>query len=434
MNPPALFQITSILAMSSMLLSACAFRGEANPDPSTRVAKSDQPRVMSSNVPEADIETLVAGNNSFALDLYQKLRTHEGNLFYSPYSISLALGMTYAGARSETEVQMADVLHFELPQARLHPAFNALEQELAERGETDSEDGQPLQLDIANAAWVQQTYPFQQEFLDLLARNYGAGIRLGDFLTQAESIRQDINTWVSDQTHGKIENLIPQGALDAMTRMVLVNAIYFVADWQEQFDPDSTSDAPFYLLDGSNVKVSMMSADRLNLAYSQGDGYQAIELPYQGGTAAMDILLPDKGEFNAFEASLDNRALDDILGAMSPVSARLRIPKYKFASEFNLSELLSESGMSHAFDASRADFSGMTGNRDLFISAVFHKAFVAVDEEGTEAAAATAVVMKATSAPMIDLELTIDRPFIFMIRDLSSGQILFVGRMTNPLE
>jgi len=428
------FQCISILIACSLVFSACAPTGESGTDSPSEVASSGEPRALFPQVPPGDTQMLVSGNNAFALDLYQQLRTQEGNLFYSPYSISLALGMTYAGARGETETQMSEVLHFGLPQARLHPAFNALAQELAKRGEATSEEDQPLQLDIANAVWAQEDYTFLDEFLDLIATHYGAGIRLGNFITQAETIRQEINTWVSDQTHGKIEDLVPQGALDAMTRMVLVNAIYFKADWREQFDPESTSEAPFHLLAGSEVNVPMMSAERFGLPYIRGDGYQAIELPYKGDTAVMDILLPDADKFSAFEASLDAQTLETILSGLQPVSARLRMPKFKFASEFSLAEYLAESGMSDAFDASRADFSGMTGNRDLYIDNVYHKAFVAVDEAGTEAAAATAVVMKITSAPVIDLELTIDRPFLFVIRDLPSGQILFVGRVMNPVQ
>jgi serpin B len=396
--------------------------------------RSERERIIAPDVPADDTQILVTGNNTFAVELYQSLRAQDGNLFYSPFSISLALAMTYAGASGDTESQMANTLEFQLPQERLHPAFNALDQELAKRGEPTSKDDQPLQLDIANAIWAQQDYPFQQEFLDLIASNYGAGMRLADFVSQAESVRKEINAWVRDQTRGKIKDLIPQGMLDSLTRMVLVNAIYFKADWQEQFDPDSTTEAPFYTLDGSTVTVSMMSGEHSGIPYVDGDGYQAIELPYEGGTAAMDILLPDAGNFETFEASLDAQTLDEILLSMQPVSVRLRMPKFTFTREFNLSRQLASMGMGDAFDPDRADFSGMNGRRDLYISDVIHKAFVAVDEKGTEAAAATIVVMQFLSAPFFELELTIDRPFIFVIRDLPSGQILFMGRVMNPVQ
>ncbi|MBN1451751.1 MAG: serpin family protein [Anaerolineales bacterium] len=286
----------------------------------------------------------------------------------------------------------------------------------------------------SNAGWAQLDYPFLQEYLDLIADNYGAGIRLADFITQAEAIRQEINDWVSDRAQGKIEDLIPQGALDAMTRMVLVNAIYFKADWQTQFDPNSTVEAPFYLSGGSRVQVDMMMGGMHSLLYTSGDGYQAVELPYADGTAVMDIIVPDEGTFQAFESKMDIQLLDGILSAMQPTSVELGLPKFTYTSQFNLSDSLAAMGMDTAFDPERADFSGMTGSRELYISDVIHKAFVAVDEEGTEAAAATAVIMKLSAAPMFDLRLIIDRPFIFLIRDLPSGQILFVGRVLNPAQ
>jgi serpin B len=423
------FNALLVLVALSLLVSACG--GTA---PAGSIAQSGRERVISPDAPASDIQTLVDGNNTFALDLYQSLRTQDGNLFYSPFSISLALAMTYAGARGETESQMADTLHFNLAQGQLHPAFNALDQELDKRGEPASKDSQPMQLDIANAVWAQKDYPFLDEYLDLIAGNYGAGIRLADFINKAEAIRKEINNWVSDQTKGKIEDLIPQGTLNAMTRMVLVNAIYFKADWQSQFDPSSTVETPFHLSDGSQVQVDMMVESMHNLLYTNGDGYQAVELPYVGVTAAMDIIVPNEGSFQVIETKLDTYLLEEVLGDMQPTSLELGLPKYSFTSEFGLSNTLAGMGMDSAFDPERADFSGMTGDRDLFISDVIHKAFVAVDEKGTEAAAATAVIMELAAAPMSEHRLIIDRPFIFVIRDLPSGQILFVGRVLNPLQ
>ncbi len=213
-------QVFSILVSLAILLSACGA-------PSAKVAKSNLPRIKSPNIPSNDSQALVDGNNAFALDIYQTLRTQDGNLILSPFSISLALGMTYAGARGETESQMSNTLHFDLPQGQLHPAFNALDQELATRGKAKSDEQEPLQLKIANAIWEEQTYPFLQEYLDLIASNYGAGIRLADFINQFESVRKEINNWVLDQTQEKIKDLLPEGVLNPNTRLVLVNAIYF---------------------------------------------------------------------------------------------------------------------------------------------------------------------------------------------------------------
>ena len=419
-------KLFSAILSLAILLTACG-------GPSANMAQSNRPRITSPNVPSTDSQDLAAGNNAFALDIYQTLRSQDGNLILSPFSISLALGMTYAGARGETEAQMADTLHFDLPQGQLHPAFNALDQRLESRGKGGSNDEEPLQLNVANAVWAEQTYPFLQEFLDLIASNYGAGIRLADFINQYEPVRKEINDWVADQTEEKIKDLLPEGVLNSYTRMVLVNAIYFKADWLRQFDADDTFDSPFHLLDGSEVTVKMMNQGT-SLPYYDGAGYQAVELPYAGDTAAMDIFVPDEGNFEAFESSLNPAMLNETLNGLQPTSMMLSLPKFTFESQFNLSDTLKTMGMVDAFEADIADFSGMTGNKDLYISDVIHKAFVAVDEEGTEAAAATAVIMETTSAILYDITLTIDRPFIFIIRDRPSGQILFIGRVLNPAQ
>lgn len=419
-------KLFSILIALVILLPACG-------TPSANLAKSNLPRINSPKVTTDDSQALVDGNNAFALDMYQTLRIQNGNLVLSPFSISLALAMTYAGARGETESQMANTLHFDLPQGGLHPAFNALDQDLATRGESNSDEDEPLQLNIANAVWAEQTYPFLQEFLDLIASNYGAGIRLADFINQFENIRREINDWVYEQTQEKIKDLLPEGVLNADTRMVLVNAIYFKADWLSQFEADNTYDAPFHLLDGTEVTVKRMNQG-LFVPYYDGDGYQAVELPYAGETAAMDIIVPDEGNFETIESSLNSDLFNETISGMQPTSVMVSLPKFTFVSEFNLSDTLTSMGMLDAFDPDKANFSGMTAQNDLFISDVIHKAFVAVDEEGTEAAAATAVIMEATSAPMFEVTLTIDRPFIFFIRDIPSGQILFMGRVLNPLQ
>jgi len=288
-----------------------------------------------------------------------------------------------------------------------------------------------MQLNIANAVWAQQDYPFLPEYLDLLALNYGAGLHLADFVTQAEPARKEINDWVSDQTEERIQDILDPGVLDAMTRMVLVNAIYFKADWLHQFDANDTEDAPFYLLDGSDVTVDMMSND-VYAPYQRGENYQAVELQYAGGTAAMDIIMPDEGQFAAFEAGLDWATVDSILAGLQGTDLQLQLPKFTFRSQFALADKLAGMGMPSAFDPGSADFSGMDGTHDLYISSVIHQAFVAVYEEGTEAAAATIVVMTLSAMPMSEIQLTIDHPFIFFIRDLSSGQILFAGRVLDP--
>jgi serpin B len=394
-------------------------------------ARSDAPREMDPAVPPADVGELVTGNSGFAFDLYQALRESEGNLFYSPHSISLALAMTYAGARAETEGQMADTLQFTLPQERLHPAWNALDQVLSSRGEgAAGKDGEGFRLNIVNAIWGQTGFDFLQAFLDTLAVNYGAGLRLLDFQNDPEGSRQTINDWVAEQTEGRIEDLIPAGAIDDLTRMVLTNAIYFNAAWRYPFDEAATQDGTFHLPDGGEVTVPMMRQTEY-LGYAEGEGYQVVDLPYDGNELSMVLLVPDESTFAEFERSLDAGTVDGILGDLRRNQVALTMPKFEFDAKLGLANTLAAMGMPDAFSGS-ADFSGMTGERDLFISDVVHQAFVSVDEAGTEAAAATAVIMKLTSAPEPATELTVDRPFIFFIRDIETGAILFVGRVVDP--
>ena len=418
-----------IMAVVLVGVVACAQPVSGN------VLKSEKPRDTAPQAGQTDLTVLVEGNSDFAFNLYQELRDkEEGNLFYSPHSISLALAMTYAGARGETEQQMADTLHFLLAQDDLHRAFNALDIELASRGEgAQGKDGEGFRLNIVNAIWGQKDYQFLTEFLDTLAENYGAGLRLLDFISDPEESRITINEWVSDQTEERINDLIPQGAINFLTRLVLTNAIYFNAAWQYPFEESNTRDGTFYLLDGGEVTVPMMHQTE-EFGYAEGDGYQVVELPYDGGELAMIILLPRLGRFEDFESSLDSQQVAAMIPDLEHRQVILTMPKFEFESEFSLKKTLATMGMPVAF-SDGADFSGMTGGRELLISDVIHKAFVSVDEAGTEAAAATAVIMRATALPVGGpVEVSLDRPFLFFIRDISTGSILFVGRVANPAE
>jgi serpin B len=402
----------------------------AQPTVSGETIKSEKPRITSPQASEAELTALASGNSAFAFDLYQALRGTDGNLFYSPYSISLALAMTYGGARGETEKQMADTLHFTLPQDRLHPAFNSLDLELSQRGKgAKGKDEGGFRLNIVNAIWGQKDYQFLPTFLDLLAENYGAGLRVLDFTKEPENSRLTINEWVSNETEKWIKDLLPPGSVTALTRLVLTNAIYFNAAWQYPFDEDATKDGPFHLVDGGEVTVPMMREEK-SLDYTEGEGYQAVELPYDGRQLSMLILLPRAGQFETFEKSLNAQRINDIVENLASQQVALTMPRFEFESSFSLGETLAAMGMPDAF--SNADFSGMTGSRDLFISDVVHKAFVSVDEAGTEAAAATAVIMPISAPPGATVEMTIDHPFIFVIRDIETGAILFVGRVVNP--
>lgn len=415
-----LYRLTTLIMMAGALLLAA---GCAPIAPDVARAQSDRPR-RAAEAPQADRQALTAGNTAFALDLYQALRATPGNLFLSPYSLSSALAMVYAGARGETERQMADVLHFDLPQERLHPAFNAVDQALT----GGNNDPEAFQLRIANSIWGQTGYPFRPEYLDVLAENYGAGLRLVDFAGASEPARQAINRWVAEQTADRIKDLMPPDSVTADTRLVLANAVYFKAKWAAPFQ--AWGDGRFTLLDGTQVTVPWMSRHS-PLRYLQGDGFEAVEITYQGDRARMVVIMPAPGQFASVEAGLGDAQVKPLLANLNGLpetGAVLGMPKFTFESRFSLAETLAAMGMPNAFSGA-ADFSGMDGSGGLSISHVEHKAFVAVNELGTEAAAATGVGM-VTSAPLVSLN--INRPFLFLIQDLSTGTVLFVGRVVDP--
>jgi serpin B len=387
--------------------------------------KADKTRVTS-DASRADLETLVEGNTTFAFDLYQQLAgENEGNLFFSPYSISIALAMTYAGARGETERQMAEVLHFDLPQDSLHAAFNLLEAELDSRQSLDEESY--FKLDITNAIWGQQGFDFLQNFLDTLAENYGAGLRIADFLHANEEARQVINQWAREETEGRIEELIAPGELDPGTVLVLANAIYFKALWFSPFHQEQTKDGQFNLLDGSTITLPMMFQS-MQFNYTEGSDYQAVELTYKGHDFSMVVLLPREGKFGDFEASLDAQKVSAIIDRLEAAVVDLSMPRFSYETGYDLRGTLSDMGMPNAFGPG-ANFSGMAANAaGLYIIDAAHKAFISVDEEGTEAAAASWVAV----GGMSNYEFTMDRPFIYLIRDRETGTILFIGRVLNP--
>ena len=429
------FVITLCLAAPA-LLAACGIRGYPS------AARSDELRShKEQSAPaagSADLADLVDGNSAFAFDLYQALKEQDGNLIYSPHSVSVALSMTYAGARGQTASQMAATLHFLLAQDRLHPAFNALAHELASRGQGARRGkGEAFRLNMVNAVWGQQGHPFREAFLDTLAESYGAGVRTADFVAAPEEARLAINDWAAQSTENRIRDLVPPGVITPLTRLVLTDAIYFNASWSYPFNETETRDHPFHLLDGRVVDVPMMRLEE-DLFHAAGDGYQAVDLPYVGNDLSMIILLPDGGRFSEFENALDASLVDRAVLDLEFRRVTLDLPKFEFESRFRLSETLKSMGMSDAFDTAAADFSGMDGHscpagdpECLYIRELLHKAFVSVDEAGTEAAAATAVVMNVESAPPSPVSMTVDRPFIFLIRDRETGGVLFVGRVTK---
>ncbi len=291
---------------------------------------------------------------------------------------------------------------------------------------------QYFRLNIANALWGQQGYEFLPDFPDVLATNYGAGMMAADFAGAPEEAGVRINDRVAEETESKIKDLVPTGIIDESTRLVLTNAIYFNASWLWQFNPRDTEVRPFNLAGGGTVAVPMMTETTKDFyGYARGHGYQAVDLPYSWGELSMTILLPDQGRLEEFEGSLDTAMLDRIIDEIEIDYITLTMPLFEFESEFDLGDTLAGMGMADAF-ASGADFSGMTRSRDLWIRAVVHKAFVSVDEEGTEAAAATGVVMLTSGPSKEPIPMTVDPPFIFLIRDAGTGTILFLGRVSNP--
>ena len=380
-----------------------------------------------------DVSAIVKGGNRFALDLHRQLRSQEGNLFFSPSSISTALAMTYAGAAGETEAEMAKTLHFQVPNDQLHDGMRALQ---AFWRTPDEKKG--IRLNLANRLWGQESYEFLPAFLQITRDQYGAELARLDF-TQSEQARETINTWVEDQTEKKIADLIPARVISSDTKLVLTNAVYFHGIWAEPFEKDRTKDEDFHLTAADKIKVPMMHRwDEFR--YGAIDDLQILELPYGDGSLSMIVLLPKEIDGLAdLEAELTFRNLQRWTASLKHEDeVKVYLPKFKTTSQFEMSDTLKAMGMKSAFDANAADFSGMTGDRDLYISAVIHKAFVDVNEEGTEAAAATAVIMSPRSAriqePTEPPVFRADHPFVFMIRDNRNDAILFVGRIMNPLE
>ncbi len=410
--------------------------GGTGASPQFQELQSSVPYEQNPDVAPQHADALAEGNTEFALDMYQALRSqNQGGFFFSPYSISVALAMTYAGAENNTEVEMANTLHFTLPEAQLHSAFNAVNIALNARGQgAAAADGEGFRLNVANSIWGQTGYNFLDGFLEVLARNYEAGMRLLDFVAAAEASRVVINDWVEEKTEDRIQDLLPPGTITSDTRLVLVNAVYFNAAWLNQFEEEMTESGDFNTLDGRVVQASMMKQTEF-FPYLDGEGFTAIELAYDGQELSMVLIVPDSGQLESFETGLTPLKLKQIISGLSAERVALSMPKWTFEPEgIGLNAILDTLGMHDAFDPFAADFSGMDGGRDLFISDVVHKAFVAVDEAGTEAAAATAVVVGPPSVPPPPTPFDIDRPFIYLIRDIETQTILFIGRMTDPTQ
>jgi len=383
----------------------------------------------SSNIEASDsgIKKIVEGNTLFAIDLYKRLKTAEGNVFFSPYSISTALAMTYGGAREETAKQMAVALHFSLESETLHSTFadiqlklNALQQE------------QKIQLSSANSLWPQDKYPFLKEYLEFTKKHYQTEITAVDYVTNAGDAREKINSWVEEKTNNKIKNIISRPP-DPLTRLILVNAIYFKGNWASQFKESATTKMPFYLKENRAIQAPMMH-QKSKFNYSEDGNVQTLELPYSGQKLSMLVIVPKKIDgLQNLEETLTKDSLEGWTRDASERNVAVYLPRFKVTSEFRLDEELKSMGIKDAFDMNKANFAGMDGNPNwLYIGAVLHKAFINVNEEGTEAAAATGVRMGVKSAPEY-VVFRADRPFFFLIRENDTGSILFMGRVINPV-
>jgi len=373
------------------------------------------------------IKKMAQDNTAFALDLYKQLKTAKGNLFFSPFSISAALAMTYAGARENTARQMALALHFTEAPDRLHQSLGELLSQLNfVQKETD------VELKVANALWAQKGYQFLDEFTRVVRQFYQAELNQADFAATEDAARQAINTWVGRQTNQKIKDLIQPGVLNALTRLVLVNAIYFKGFWESQFKPADTRDLDFWLSVDTTDKLPLMR-QKHEYGYWENEWLQVLEMPYKDKSLSLIVLLPkEKSGISELEQKL---TLENIMTWQNNLHARKVIvffPKFKIESKFSLSQILASMGMHDAFDPNRANFSAMVEKKELHISAVIHKAFVEVNEEGTEAAAATGIVVGVTSIAPSPPIFKADHPFVFFIRDNASQSILFLGRVANP--
>jgi serpin B len=374
---------------------------------------------------------VVQGSNQFAFDLYGRLRADQGNLFFSPTSISTALAMTLAGASGDTAAEMAKSLHFELPKDQLDAAMRDL---LASWKSSEKKRG--YQLSVANRLWAQTGQPFLPAYLTVTRTDYGAELARLDFAHNAEQSRQTINQWVEDQTAGKIKDLILSAAQLSGARLVLTNAVYFKGDWTDPFRKNQTKDEDFQLSPEQAVKAPLMHA-RHHFRYASVDGLQVLELPYGDQSLSLVALLPAKKDGLAeLEQQLTFANWQKWTQGLVSQDVIVFLPRFKTSTQFELKSMLQSVGITSAFNPQTADFSGMTGGKDFYISAVLHKAYVDVNEEGTEAAAATGIIMRATAMrvpnPQPPPVFRADHPFVFAIRDNRNGAVLFIGRLADP--
>ncbi|RUM62232.1 MAG: serpin family protein [Sulfurimonas sp.] len=415
------------IGLSFILLTGCTedSKNDTSSNSNITTLESNLARNLAPQVSHDELLTLADSNNQFAFTLFDKLYDNEtGNIFFSPYSITEALAVVYAGANGDTKTEMASVLNFDINQEeQLHNRFNGLDLHLNQNDENYT-------FEVANAMWPQKDFPVLDSYLNTIKVNYGANVKTLDYVNQTEASRIAINNWVEEKTHERIKDIIPKGEIDETTLLVLTNAVYFKGRWQSEFYEDDTKNATFTAEDGSTHEIAFMNQRELYYQYFKTDNYQAINVPYQKNRSSMLIILPDEG---AFSNAINNieRIYRQTQENMTSKNIALKMPKFEFHTPlYNIKEYLKMLGMNQPFLAS-ADFSNLS-NTTLKIDAVLHKAFIKVDEKGTEATAATVVIDANVTKPPEPIVFNINRPFIFFIKDTLSGQILFMGVMRTP--
>jgi len=415
--------LVGIILITAAVYSIWIFQQE-NPNPEKRVfTPADD-----TNATAEGVDQLVESLNDFSFEFYKEIiESEEGNVFFSPYSIFVALSMAYEGAGGNTSDQMQSILNVLQNDSTTLGSFGRLYNLL-----NQNQDG--YTINTANAFWAHQDYKFLDEYLGLLQNFYMAEANELDFAKNVEAA-DIINSWIEDQTNDKIKDMIDPSILSDYTKLVLTNAIYFKGLWSNPFNPDNTYVADFNLATDETVDVNMMKSDSENsdYNYTETDDLKILELPYSGNELSMILILPKENNISAAESALDAENLASWKVSLFGQEVDVEIPKFKFEKKYTLNDLLIEMGMVEAFQPGIADLSKMDGTHDLFISKVLHQSFVEVNEEGTEAAAATVVTVELT-AVLDPIEFIADHPFVFLIQHKSTGAILFMGKVMDPTE
>lgn len=422
----------AVFAVLFLLLSGCVTEPEPAPEPGPGPESEAGALADESGATFEGIKETVSRNNNFAFEMYRGLNKEGENLFISPWSISSAFAIAFEGARGETAEEMAEVLHLSDNETVRRSSFAGIYNIL-------NEENEEFELETANALWAEQSYKFLDSYVGLSDDFYKANTKNMDFVNAAEASRQEINAWVEGKTNNLIKDLIPQGVITDLTRLVITNAVYFKGQWLFEFDKEKTEERPFIVSDREMVQAPMMQLkdDSAIFRYTETDSIQVLEMPYKGDRLSMLVLLPQKHDLSDLSEELDSKMIGDLADAMAPQEVIVMMPKFKFETKYLMAENLKEMGMKKAFESGVADFSGMDGTKALSISQVIHQTFVEVGELGTEAAAATGIVIGVNSMPPMNEEpipiFNANHPFIFLIKERGTGAILFLGKVENPL-